>query len=149
MCANARILADSPDPALRDLTEALKMARTAVDLRPDFESGWSSLGRVAFRTGNLPEAIEALRKAISLPSGREFAYRESDMMVLAMAYWQSGAKQQARQWYDKAVERMEKSQARNEDFVRLCAEADALLGVTHHLVPASEKAENTTRPVKR
>ena len=46
---------------------------------------------------------------------------------LAMACWQTGDKEQARRWYTKAVLRLEKNQAKDEEFDRLRAEASALL----------------------
>ena len=49
-----------------------------------------------------------------------------------MAHWQKGDKDQARQWYDKAVNGMEKNKSRDEDLRRFRAEAAAVLGVTDH-----------------
>jgi hypothetical protein len=54
----------------------------------------------------------------------------SDWFFLAMAHWHRGEKDRARQWYDKAVDRLEKTPSQNEEPRRFRAEAAALLGVT-------------------
>jgi hypothetical protein len=47
---------------------------------------------------------------------------------LAMAQWQLGAKDKAREWYDKSVQWMEKSKKDDAELKRFRAEAAALLG---------------------
>jgi hypothetical protein len=46
-----------------------------------------------------------------------------------MTHWQLDHKEEARKWFDKAVERMEKNQPGNEQLRRFRAEAAELLGV--------------------
>ena len=46
-----------------------------------------------------------------------------------MANWQLGKKEEARKWYDKAVEWMEKNQPKNEELRRFRAEAAELLRI--------------------
>jgi hypothetical protein len=53
----------------------------------------------------------------------------SDWFFFAMTYWRLGDKVEARQWFDKAVEWMEKNQPRNEELQRFHAEAAELLGI--------------------
>ena len=52
-----------------------------------------------------------------------------DWFYLAMAHWQLGEKEQARQWYDRAVEWMDKNQPKDDEFPRCCSEAADLLGI--------------------
>ena len=47
-----------------------------------------------------------------------------------MSHWQLGKKDEARQWYDKAVEWMEKNKPDDEELKRFRAEAEELLGTT-------------------
>ena len=54
----------------------------------------------------------------------------TDWFFLAMAHWQLGDKDEARKWYDKAVEWMDKNQPKNEELLRFRAEAAELLGIS-------------------
>ena len=49
--------------------------------------------------------------------------------LLAMAHSQLGHKEEARKWYDQAVQWMDKNQPKNEDLRRFRAEAAELLGI--------------------
>ena len=53
----------------------------------------------------------------------------NDWFFLAMAHWQLSDKEQARKWYDQAVEWMEKNKPEDEELLRFRAEAAALLGL--------------------
>ena len=46
-----------------------------------------------------------------------------DWFLLAMSHWQLGDKEEARTWYDRAVEWMDKNQPENEELRRFRAEA--------------------------
>jgi hypothetical protein len=46
-----------------------------------------------------------------------------------MAHWQLGAKEEARKWYNRAVEWMNKNPRRDEELRRFRDEAAALLGI--------------------
>jgi hypothetical protein len=48
---------------------------------------------------------------------------------LAMAHWQLDGRDEARQWYGKAVEWMAKNNRKDEELRRYRAEATRLLGV--------------------
>jgi hypothetical protein len=53
------------------------------------------------------------------------------MFSMAMARWQLGDKEQARQWYGQAVKRMEKLNQSYDPYARnLRAEAVKLMGIT-------------------
>ena len=58
-----------------------------------------------------------------------------EWFLLAMAHWKLGDKAEARAWYDKAVEWMEKNQPKNEELRRFRAEASELLGVAVEVAP--------------
>jgi hypothetical protein len=46
-----------------------------------------------------------------------------------MAHWQLGAKDEAREWYDLAVQWMDQNDPKNEDLRRFRAEAAELLRI--------------------
>ena len=58
-----------------------------------------------------------------------------------MAHWQLGHKDEARQWYDKAVEWMKNNPA-DDELTRFRAEADELLGTVNRPEEAKEDLKN-------
>jgi hypothetical protein len=64
-----------------------------------------------------------------------------DWYFLSMAHWQLGHKEEARKWYDKAVEWTEKNNPKEEDLPRFRAEAAELLGIPLKPPAAKEKTE--------
>jgi hypothetical protein len=53
----------------------------------------------------------------------------NDWLFLAMAHWQLGEKDKAREWYDKAVQWMNKNQPKDEELRRFRVEAAEVLGL--------------------
>ena len=51
----------------------------------------------------------------------------SDWFFLAMTHWQLGDQEQARQWYDQALQWMDKNNPKDEGLDRFRAEAAQLL----------------------
>ena len=60
---------------------------------------------------------------------------------LAMAHWQLGEKEKARDWYDKAATWMDGNIHYHEELVRFRAEAAELLGVEVATVPTEPRQE--------
>ena len=52
-----------------------------------------------------------------------------DFFFLAMAHWQRDKKNEAQEWYEKAVAWMEKNRPDNDDLIRFRAEAEKLLEI--------------------
>jgi tetratricopeptide (TPR) repeat protein len=119
----AWLLATCPDARWRDPARAVELARKAVGLAEKSAYAWNTLGVAQYRAGDWPAAAEALRKSVELSGGGE----STDWLFLAMAYWRLGKKDEARQWYDKAAQWMEKNKA-DDELRGFRAEADALLG---------------------
>jgi tetratricopeptide (TPR) repeat protein len=94
--------------------------------RPDQGAYWSALGAHQYRAGKWTEAVAALEKSSALPDG---PHAGTTALFLAMAQWQLGNKDQARERYDEAVKWVEKNQPQDEQLRRLRAEAAGLLGV--------------------
>jgi tetratricopeptide (TPR) repeat protein len=143
-------LATSPFPQLRDPQTAVRLARKALEEWSGNCDWWITLGVAHYRAGEWKEAIEALEKSMQLGAGDD----PSTGFFLAMAWWRKGVKDQARSWYDKAVQGIEKkksldeelfrfrAETPDEEFFRFRAEAAALLGVTDHPKSTGKKEEN-------
>ena len=121
----AWVLATCPDPQFRDAPRAVELAKKATALAPKGRGYWATLGAAHYRAGNWQDAIEALSQSLA---------RSDDdsgwaLLFLAMAHAQLGHKDQARQWYDKAIVWTEKSRSINRELIRFRAEAEEVLGI--------------------
>jgi tetratricopeptide (TPR) repeat protein len=134
-----KLLSTSANAEVRDMDRALALAASGRDLQPKSGDLWNVIGETYFRAGHWDEAISALKKAEDLRRPHEDV---TGWYHLAMAYWQEGDKEQARQWYSKAATWMENNSFRNDDFVRLRDEAAALMGMTVQTRPAAKKEGN-------
>jgi tetratricopeptide (TPR) repeat protein len=121
----AWLLATCPDLALRDPKRALALATKATLLKPKEGTYWNTLGVAHYRAGDWKASLAALQKSMRLSEGGD----ANDWLFLAMAHWQLGEKGHARQWYDRAVQWMDKNQPKDEERCRFRAEAAKLLGV--------------------
>jgi tetratricopeptide (TPR) repeat protein len=119
-------LATCPDPKLRDAPRAVTLAKKAVELKPNHGNSWNTLGVAHYRAGDWKAAVEALNKSEELRPGQALGFNG---LFLAMAHWQRGDQEQARRWYDKAVQWAEKNQPQNEELRRFRSEAAELLGI--------------------
>jgi serine/threonine protein kinase len=125
----AGMLADCPDPGFRNPARAVALAKTAVELVPEFAPCWKSLGIASYRSGDDPAAARALEKAMQLPEGGDGAA----WFFLAMAHWRLGHKELARKHYGKAVAWMHQYRPQDEELRRFRAEAESLLGIRNEL----------------
>jgi Flp pilus assembly protein TadD len=118
-------LATCAEPRLRDPLQAVTLAKRAVELAPKAGGYWNTLGVAHYRAGNCNEAIVTLRKSTELDKGGG----SLGWFFLAMALWKLGNKDEARKWYDRAVEWGEKNQHQDDELRRFRAEAWDLLGL--------------------
>jgi tetratricopeptide (TPR) repeat protein len=117
-----------PGQAAAELARgAVEVARRAVELVPYQSSHWNTLGAALYRAGDWKAAISALEKSEALAPDKDLAING---FFLAMARWQLGQKDQARDWYGRAVAWMVKNQPENKGLHRFRAEAAALLGLS-------------------
>jgi serine/threonine protein kinase len=121
----ARLLATCPAPRLRDARQAVDLAKKAVARAPRNGAFWNTLGIAQYRAQEWRAAVASLEKSMQLRKGGD----ASDWFFLAMAHWRSGAKDKAREWYDRAVRWVEKNRPKDEELGRFRAEAAALLGL--------------------
>ncbi len=122
----AWLLATAEDPKIRKPAQAVELARELVTRSPKGEIYWNTLGVAQYRAGDWKAAIDTLEKSRELRKGGD----SSDWFFLAMAHWRQGDKEQARKWYNQAVQWMEKNNPKDNELGRFRAEAAALLGVT-------------------
>jgi tetratricopeptide (TPR) repeat protein len=138
----AWLFATCPDARFRDAVKAVEFAKKAVELEPRVGGFWNTLGAAHYRAGEWKLAVEALKKSVDLCKGGEC----SDWFFLAMAHWMLGEKDKARQWYENAVQWMEKNNPQDDELRRFRAEAGELLGIENpgnpepELVPPPRKA---------
>ena len=88
-----------------DAALAVRLARKAADWEPTQAALWNTLGVACYRTGNWSAAASALQRAMDLKGGGDAA----DWFFLAALHHRQGDTKQARQWYDRAVARMQQS----------------------------------------
>jgi Flp pilus assembly protein TadD len=110
---------------LRDPRRAVEAAKKAVELAPKQVSHWQTLAWAEYRAGNSKTAVAAMKKARELGSDG----CSSEWFLLAMAHWQLGDKDQARKWYDQAVQWMDKNEHNGEELRCFRSEAAELLGL--------------------
>jgi tetratricopeptide (TPR) repeat protein len=138
----AFILVAYPKAEIYKPGEAAELAQKAVQLAPQMKLSWLVLGMARYRTGNWKAAVEALDQSRDLSDnagGTKSALLVSmERFYLAMAHWQQEQKDEARQWYGKAVEAMQKELSQFEDLVRLRSEAAELLGISAKQAPESK-----------
>jgi tetratricopeptide (TPR) repeat protein len=119
----AWFLATSPDPANQNPELAVLLGQKAVALAPESGTYWSTLGTAYYRSRQWEDAVAAFERTTQLKSGG------NDWFFLAMAHWQLGDREKARQWYERAVRRMDKNRPWNAELRRFRTEAAALLGM--------------------
>jgi serine/threonine-protein kinase len=117
------LLASCPDPAWRNAGQAVQLAQRCVELDAKSVDGWTTLGVAQYRSGDWNAAVAALKKSEELrPAGARINW-----FFLAMAEWQRGNPEQARNWYARAVQRTSRAEAQNEQLRRFRAEAAELI----------------------
>ena len=114
------IFSAEPDPA-----RAVAVAQRAVELDAGNGTYVSTLGTAHYRAGDWRAALSALNKSLPLRNGGD----SYDYFFLAMSHWQLGEKDQARSWFDKGVEWLERHRKLHPELKRFRREAAELLGI--------------------
>ncbi|MBI3406961.1 MAG: tetratricopeptide repeat protein [Planctomycetes bacterium] len=124
-CLNERAwdLATHPEAARRNPGRAVSLAKEAVELKPQEGNYHNTLGVALYRTGDWKAAVAALEKSMGLRKGGD----SFDWFFLAIAHWQLGEKDKAREWYGQAVQWMDKNQSSYEELRPFRAEAAVVL----------------------
>jgi serine/threonine protein kinase/Tfp pilus assembly protein PilF len=121
------IVVEFPERDRRCVPLAVEAAEKAVELAPDADYVRNTLGAIYYRAGNHKEAIEVLEKSMEVRHGGD----SFDWIFLAMAHQKLGHGKEARQWYDRSVQWMDKNAAipQHHPLRRFRAEAEEVLGV--------------------
>jgi eukaryotic-like serine/threonine-protein kinase len=120
---------------------AFRQAQAAEQANPRDRFHLLILGVAHYRLGNWKEAIANLEKAEKLAPGKFLAW---NAFFLAMAHWQIGDQEQARNWYDRAILWMEKNQSSNEELRRFRAEAEELISEKEKRNQSQKHRDRTT-----
>jgi serine/threonine-protein kinase len=119
----AWVLATPADTRMRDLDQAIRLARRSIELA-ETDAAWNTLGVALFYTGRFEESIDALRRSVRLQGAGNLV----DWLFLAMNHHKLGHTNEARDWYERAVDWMNGQSGVDPEFARFRAEADALFG---------------------
>jgi tetratricopeptide (TPR) repeat protein len=121
------LLANCPDPALRDPRRAVTLAKHVLPARAGHY--WRYLALAQYRSGDWQDAADSIRQAMDLRQGGDAL----DWLLLAMAEWQLGQKEEALERYTQAQEAIEASKPIYYEYIgvmavdRLRSEAEMLL----------------------
>ncbi|HEV3447663.1 MAG TPA: protein kinase, partial [Gemmataceae bacterium] len=119
----AWFLATNPEPRLRNAPLAVELAKKAVDDEQQSGAYRNTLGVALYRSGDGKAAVAELNEAMRLREGGD----SFDWFFLAMAHQCLGEHDQARTWFNRAVEWMNKYRPHDDELRRFRAEAEALL----------------------
>jgi len=124
-CANdlAWLLANAPDPAVRDPAQAITLAGKAAEANPNCATYWNTLGAAHYRAGDFTATVSALSRAIDLTEGGT----AFDHVFLAMAHAQLGDQERAQHWLDQARLWMEQHSPDHSELACLRDEARSVL----------------------
>jgi serine/threonine protein kinase/tetratricopeptide (TPR) repeat protein len=128
----AWLYANASDPKPRNAPRAVELSKGLVQHSPRRPDLWYRLGVVTYRNGDWKNAITALEKSLELAPEESVAYNGS---FLAMAHWQLGEKETARQWYSKAAGHLAKNPTNDRGLLRSQVEASQLLGLAAKPTP--------------
>jgi tetratricopeptide (TPR) repeat protein len=103
--ALAWLLATCPDTNLRDPARAVALAGKAVQRAPGNGDFYNTLGAAHYRAGDCKAAVAALDNSMELRAGGDAL----DWFFLAMAHRKLGDTDEARKWFDQAVDWMNKN----------------------------------------
>jgi tetratricopeptide (TPR) repeat protein len=119
----AWFLATNPEPFMRDLALAVRLAKKAVDVHSQNADYRNTLGVAHYRNGDFKATIAELETAMNLRAGGN----SFDWLFLAMAHWQLGDYEKARSYFNRAAQWMDKYDPPDEELRRFRAEAKTLL----------------------
>ena len=106
-------------------------------MAPNNAAFWNTLGVADYRAGQWKDAVEALEKSLQLQKDNAW-----DLFFLAMAHWQLGEREAARDDYRKGVAWMEEQKCEDAALVGFRAEAAELLGISVKPVVKEQKPTN-------
>jgi tetratricopeptide (TPR) repeat protein len=128
------------NPGLLDIealeTRAAGLGKEFTEAIPAIEG---TLGVALFRAGEWQGAADALGKSIQKRDNQKLSGADvvdwiTDQFYLAMAFWQMGRQEDARQWYERAIRKAVAMKSDDARLRRLALEASALIGLENPLL---------------
>ncbi|MFN0244385.1 MAG: protein kinase domain-containing protein [Planctomycetota bacterium] len=116
-------LATTADERMRDVDQAIRLARRSIELA-ESDASWNTLGVALYYAGDFQASIDALRRSVRLQGAGHVV----DWLFLAMAHHRLGNTGESADWYERAVDSMRAQSGSDPEVTRFRAEADALLG---------------------
>ena len=121
--AMARFLTLCPASQFRDPSRAIELGKKALQNAPQYQECWELLGTAKYQAGDFKGAVESIEKAMELYNGGH----GPQWLILSLSLWRSDRKEEARQWYDKAVKWLDTRRPESEELRRFREEAEALV----------------------
>ena len=142
-------LTTAPDISQRDPAKAVQLAMQAIEVRPSTSAkDLINLGVAQYRAGDYGVSVKTFEEADSLVKGGDRFHR----MFFAMAHWQLGNQEAARQMYAQGAAWIAENQKDSPTLRRFRDEAEQLMGIAEnererlieeHLAhPADQKSES-------
>jgi tetratricopeptide (TPR) repeat protein len=120
-----QLLLSCPVTKVRDPQRACSLLENVIISTPEHAGAWKMLALARYRTGQPKRALQAVKEA-RYWSGRDYGFAG---FVEAMAHWQLGEKDEARQCYEQTAKWLENTDPGDEDLCLERDEAAALLGI--------------------
>ena len=117
-------ISSAPDDPWFDPVKGLTLARKAVELEPNKWLYLNTLGVAEYRNGHWSEAIQVLQDSLTLTGGDAH-----DLFFLAMAHYKQGNKKEARTYYDRAINLLERKHSKDPELRRFRDETATLMGL--------------------
>jgi eukaryotic-like serine/threonine-protein kinase len=130
----AWLMVIQPKAPVGDAKQGLEFAKLAVAKAPENGELWNTLGVAHYRAENWSDSVNALNQSRTLRRGGD----SYDFFFLAMAHWKSGDKDQARDWYKKAIAALPNN--KNQELARVHNEAKKLIEKLDN--PAASAVQN-------
>ena len=122
----------APDPE-----RALNLARRAVELAPKETLYLNTLGVAQYRAGQYAQATATLERSLAAGRGEFDAF---DLFFLAMAHHRQGQREQARAYFDRAVQWVRQKKSLSDQYTKelavFRAETEAVLSGPADELPA-------------
>jgi serine/threonine protein kinase/Tfp pilus assembly protein PilF len=132
----AWMLVTAAQPNKEDLREAVELATRAVQEAGQVGIYWNTLGAAYYHAGDWKRAVSALEKSLELRAGGD----SFDWFFLAMSHWKLGHADNARDWFNRAVEWMKNNRPRDIELRRFQAQAEQLMGLAVSSRPSGAAA---------